>query len=565
MSRREPQRTRAWIWVGLVVVSAWALALRVGALSRLLPVHPEPDASLVWTYRALCGDTTAEATRHFGVYPIFLPAGLAAVGEREVLASAEARATLEDHLAAASAPYVRLRRLGAWLAFLLVPISFFLGRRWLADAWALFAAALLATAMLHVAHASIAKPHAAAATFVWLTLLCALRFQERPSVARALAGAGAGLAAIGTLHTGLFVLPAMVASAWLADPSSRAARWSGWLAPAASLAGGLCFMPGFVSFEPHEIRLGHGHPILFTFLNGRGLGVWTELFWEHDPVLALLAASGGLVLLGALVTRRKALVARDPALVLVAFALPYALLISLDARVVDRYLLPLYPLFALCGALASQALAARVPGRAWPVAFGAALLAFPAWASARFTWLGRQPTTYVQLARWIEAQPDALHSRVLLSLWITPPLCPTPAALAQQLATSSGRSQPWFHYLGGLASLPAHVTQYDLRTLPPELYLRDPPPCEEDVLAELAALQPQWIVLEDTPRVLTFPGAKAIHETVRAHAERVAVFSGYASSYRGPIDYQGARDLALRALDATALGPRLEVYLWHRP
>lgn len=247
-----------------------------------------------------------------------------------------------------------------------------------------------------------------------------------------------------------------------------------------------------------------------------------------------------------------------------AFALPYALLVSLDSRVVERYLLPLYPLFALLGAGALSALHSRLRRDAPMVVCTVALLAFPAWTSARFTWIGRQPSTYDQLARWLEAQPDATRSRVLLSLWITPPLCPTAEALAQQLATSSGRSQPWFRYLGGLSSLPENVSRYDLRTLPPELYQRSPPPGEDEVLAALEALHPSWIVLEDTPRVLTFPGAKAIHATVRAHAERVEVFRGYASSHRGPLDCQGARDLALRTLDATAPGPRLEVYRWPR-
>jgi hypothetical protein len=88
------------------------------------------------------------------------------------------------------------------------------------ESWALLVAAFLATALLHLAHSTMAKAHGAHATPAWLTILCALRQVEAPSLRRLAATTEASALAIGTFHSGLFTLAPLVAAAllWERDP-----------------------------------------------------------------------------------------------------------------------------------------------------------------------------------------------------------------------------------------------------------------------------------------------------------------------------------------------------------
>jgi len=71
----EPARAggSARTWLLLLLVTALSFALRLGAVGRLLPVHPEPDSSLAWVYRSMMGEAIYHPEQHLGVYPDLLP------------------------------------------------------------------------------------------------------------------------------------------------------------------------------------------------------------------------------------------------------------------------------------------------------------------------------------------------------------------------------------------------------------------------------------------------------------------------------------------------------------
>jgi hypothetical protein len=371
--------------------------------------------------------------------------------------------------------------------------------------------------------------------------------------------AAAAVLAMGTLQTGFLLLPPMALAVWLSRPPSTARTLLTWAAVPGALLLGLVFIPGGLHFVREGLVLGQGHAFIFDLLDGSGVWRWPRLVWEQDPVLTTLALAGFVCALRCSRSWLSEPLARRQALVLLAYTLPILVLVCLDRNVRDRYLLPVYPLFAVAAAFAVR----RWTGARRPlwvhVAVSLAVLALPLWIAGRFVWLARRPDTLQQLASWIEAQPDAQAARLLLSPAITPPLLPTAAALEQQLATTSGRAQRWFSYLHGLGEIPACAPGYDLRTIDPRLYNRTSDPAR--FAANLERERPRWIVLEISPRVFTSKGAEPLIELVRQRGKLVARFPGSG----GQINYQGSEPLALRVFSATAFGPPLEVYRWPAP
>lgn len=549
----QRRRSAAWTVALLLLVSAFACAVRLGAIGRLLPVQTEPDDGMVWHTRWLTGEDVYSA---HGVYPTLWSHVLAEVAGPSLPAAQDA--SLDEHLRAASRPWLLMRVLLAVISCLAVPITFLFARRWVEDRWALLAAAFLATALLHVSHSSIAKPHGAHVTLAWLALTIALSLIERPSLWRILAVTAAGVAAVGTLQTGVFLFLPMILAAWFARPANSVERCALWVAPFATVLFGLMFVSCGLNFDAGGVTLGGtGHKIYFSLLDGGGIATWARFLWEQDPAIAVLGAVGLLVAPFSLRGVWRDPPARRRLLVVAAYVLPYLALISMDRHVGDRYLLPLYPVFALLAAGAARAALQRIGSPALQALACAGLLLVPTWIAARFTWIGRQPDTLEQLATWIELQPESRSQKFLISPWIAPPLMPTAEALAQQVATRSGRSQRWIFYLSRLPGLPTSVPTYDLQTIDPQFLNRRKSP--DEVVSYIEQEQPQWIVLERSPRISACPGAETLSAVVGQHGDLVAKFPAEG----GQINYQDVRHLAKRVMTSSAYGPHLEVYRMH--
>lgn len=549
--------------VALVALSVLALGLRIGASTRLLPLCPEPDSSMVWKYRAICGeDTYVPASGYDGVYPNLLPCLLAAMPGCSTLPGAGADAVLEDHLETASAPYHRLRLLAALIAALLPAAVFLVARRFMPDGWALLAAAFQVVCLMHQAHSAIAKGHAPGVTFAWYTLWLVLRQLESPTWGRRIATAAAATAAIGTTQTGLFVLAPAAIRLLVPRPFAREGSWKDALVIPLALLGAAPFLSGGIGLSSEGVTLGHGHTIRFERA-GDGLSLWTQFLWEHDPVLTALGALGFVLALFSIRPAWRDTWRRTQVAVLASYALPYMAILSVYDFMRPRYVLPLHPLVAILAASAVAWMSRRLPLRAGRGALIPLALAFPGWVSARYLWIGIRPDTFEQLGAWIERQPDATSRRIVLSPCLSPPLYPTQDALERQLETTTGRAQEWFYYLGKLDALPADAPHFHLGALDPDLYQKGTRTGREHV-AWLDERNPDWIVLEDSNRIVSSNGLRQWIRTVRKHGELLATFSGEGGRHAGgiPIDYQRVRDLAARVLVADAHGPHIEVYRW---
>lgn len=554
----SPRRVAWW----LLGVTLLALALRLAALDRLLPVHPEPDASLVWVLRAMAGQTVENLALHEDIYPKFV-AQLASLSLWwSPLAPAAPDAPLVEHLAAASAPYLKLRAVAAALGVLAVPLTYLLARSWLSKRGALFAATLLATSLLHVTQSTVSKPHVPAATFIALSLICVLRQTLTPSLFWTLCSTLAALLATSTLQSGLFVLGPLVISAWLLRRAPLAPRLAAWVAPLVVALVGPGALLSKLSLDPSGVTMGSGHVIEYGALNGGGLRAWTRQFFECDPGLALLCAAGLLVGLAALPAALRTPARRASLLLVLAFAAPYAALISLDSRVNERYLLPLYPLAAVLAAGSLAALSERPnAARVWRAA-PIALLALASAAALRFAWIATRPDTFEQLSAWLEQQPQEVERRLNMTPSIAPRLAPTAESVQRQLTTPHGSSQPWFVYLGQLSEPPTGAPAWEMRALPLSLMGRDTTP--EDIVDHFTRRPPGLIVFEHSARALAVPGGARFLQCVRDNSDLLARFSGEDGRWAGgvQIDYQSAPKWASRALRASALGPDLEVYRW---
>ncbi len=562
VGEHAPADARRRIGVALAAVTAAAFALRFAALDRLLPVHPEPDASMVWVLRSMAGETVENLGLHQDVYPSLLPRLASLSLLWAPLEPAPPDASLAEHLAAASAPFVKLRALGAALAALAAPLTFALARSFLGARAALLAALLLATSLLHVAQSSVAKPHAAAATFIALTLVLALRQLRTPTLgAVALTTLGA-LLATSTLQTGLFVLPAMAVSALLLRDVPRRVRLAALAAPVIVATVGPGSLLSRLSFDSEGVTMGTGHVIEFAALNGEGLVAWLRMLWENDPALSLLAFLGGLFALAATARGWRDPARRGAALVVLSFAAPYLLLLALDQRVNDRYLLPLYPVAAVLAAAGVAGVAAKLTSGAGRAAWSTVATVACALPAVCFTWIGCRADTFEQLASWLQAQPADTERRLNLTPSVVPPLFPTQKSVRRQSETSSGASQPWIRYLSRLERTTEFDAAWEMRALPLNLFGRAV--SAEDIVEHFTLRPPGFIVIENSARTSVWPGAEQFLATVRANSDRLATFSAEDGRYSGalPIDYQGAPDLALRAVCANCLGPDLEVYRW---
>jgi hypothetical protein len=187
---------RRWL-VGLAALVVLAAGLRLAGMDRLLPHLQEADANVVQQLeihrRGRAGRDKLPIAYH--AYPTLLARALATLPEAEPDPRAPAGERLATSLAAASADFVRTRTAVAWLALLLVPLTWLLARRFLGGGPALLAAALVALSPLHLLFSQQARPHGAHASFALLAVVLALCMRARPGVASYLAaGAAAGLA-----------------------------------------------------------------------------------------------------------------------------------------------------------------------------------------------------------------------------------------------------------------------------------------------------------------------------------------------------------------------------------
>lgn len=487
--------SRAAVVAGVVLLTAAGLAVRLHGIGFMLPHVLEPDGGVIMRQVMLMHSDvpTPEFETNWSAYPHFVARFIALWPDAEKwrLASND----LAGHLRAASAPLLQARIGVALLSVLLVPGTWLLARRFLSRGAAFFAAASMSTSLFAVWFAQECRPHGPAAAMALLAVLAALRLRERPSVAAyVLAGIAAG-AAIGTLQSGVAVMfPLLAAHVLRRRERPGQGRWHIAIALLLAAAVACAFYPFLLkpttstnmpvlSYTGPTLEF-FGHSIFLEMFNGSGFAIVLATLWSFETVASLLALFGLVAWLrnGEKKLSRAYGRAHPDLVVVLAYVVPYFIVIGLYERTYERFALQLLPFVMVLAAFGA------VRGGDWlrakhvsRVAIGAAaavLLALPAFGTLRLVHLRAEPDSGTMVARWIEEHVEPGEERVLVVPFLDFPLWRTEETLVEEAYL--GWTSPWQIYQTKLVGHPVEGRRYDLRYWPftkkaiRELALADP-------------------------------------------------------------------------------------------
>jgi len=544
----------------LLLVLALAAVLRLSGLDRELPHAPEPDSYLVLQTEILRegrAPDMKQSEKGFYAYPLTLASGLALLPEAEAGASA----SLEEHLAAAGADALRGRTLVALLSLLLVPGTWFLARRFTTPLGALVAAALVALSLLHLEFSQQARHHAPHASFALLTVLSALQLRARPDWVRYLVASALALLALGMLHSGWFaLLPIAAAHVLRSKGNERAPNWAVAAPTLACVFAWFALYPGVDGKLDASASVSEGgHTLYWRDLDFSGFAKSARLLFDYDPGLAVLAALGLLMLLVHArglwhdASRER----RGDALVVLAYALPYALALGIYKETVDRMLLPLVPFLATLAGLAVVGVANLLPARSH-VLVAAVALAVPTLGAVRYANVRDERDTFEQCADWLVV--NAGEGRVLVSGRFNLPLAGDAHALERVKDDHSSRQRRWMRYQLEHGPLPQ---ARDVLAMPGKLFAgADPEKSKARLERFLDEERPAWVVVDVSKYMRVNPLMLELREWAVRNGSLAASFAGEPEerAMEPALDYQDVPHLFARLLDAQAFGPTLEVY-----
>lgn len=482
-------RGSAWVLLAVLALTLAAFASRRVGIDFLLPERMEGDGGVLVRQVELLDEHASAEARAADACWGYYPHVVARVTEACTRASAavpHADAPLAEHLAAASAAHVRVRSVVVVFAALLAPLTWLLARRFLARGPALVACAFVAVSPLLVVVGQEARPHAPAAALALVAVLAALHLRSAPGWGAYLVAGTAAALALGTLQSGAAVLLPLAAAHLLRERDGRAsfARTIGHVCCLAlPLALALVFLyPQFGAPASGESATEFGlrddgnfqffsHTVFLDQFDGRGFVNLAHVLASFEPLLALLALGGVITWL---LARRG--VSRDT-LVVLAYVVPYTLVIGLYARTYERFVVQLLPYAACAAAYGLGRLAALTPResgavqvasrshttrRACAALLACAALALPAWVSAATLALRAGPATTDELARRLSEL--RVTERIACVPFVDLPLARTPEAVAD--LNSIGWQSPWMGYQRQHAEELPVAPRFDLRTLP---------------------------------------------------------------------------------------------------
>jgi hypothetical protein len=531
----------------LCLLVAGALGLRLAATERLLPEFREPDAFETLEMQYQQGDPAMVKHIVFHErYPWLLAWTLALAPP----VRAESAQTQTQHLEQAAIPYVRVRAAVAVLATLQVLLTFFLARRFLSDRDSLIAALLVGTSLLHMLFSVQARPHGAHAGLALLALVAALRLMEQPGAWRAVLAVLASSCAIATLQLGYSTIPPLFLAALLARVAVLVAQ---------------LWYTNRPYIDAQGLHLasaqGGGHTLFLSQMDFLGSLRGARMFFEHDPLFAVLAAAG---LAGALIAAWPRLRAADAllrthCLIAAGFALPYLAVITIQGEVYERFLMPLLPFLALLGAWAfgvAHDLARRLAPLVVLILLGPCLI-----GALRFTRIALADNGYEQAATWLSANvPDG--ARIVHTPDLTIPLLHTAESLEAQLADGASANMPWITYSATIPSIPVGERLYDVRPFPAKLSLPHQGFDREGMREWLKESRADFLVLEISQRNARRPILGSLEQAAQDLGELVFVSRGAGPGLvgQGSLDYQAIEEHALRQLDQNCAGPLLRIY-----
>ena len=567
------------IALALLVLTA---ALRFRGLDYLLPLVVEPDAHIAVQVGLIEeGAPDLHLNRNYGSYPhlvawtTMLLSDPLPEGEPE-----SGGASLEAQLEAAKRSVLRVREAVALLSILILPATWLVARAYLSSGWSLVAATLAATSLLAVHFGAQARPHGAAVGLTTLALWCCIRVRRRGDLAAyVLASIVAGLA-LGCLQSGIALGFPFLAAHLLAARGQPWKRHLRLLVPLAGLAlAVLAFYPFLLAggdsvatgagLEQSRLTQG-GHTVMLRKFNGRGFPLLLSALWSWEPALfaGSLAALAGWGWDRLRRAGRWTQVEWGDHLVVLAYVVPYALVIGLYQRSYERFLLPLIPLVAIF-VTAWVRRVASVPGpAAWrSVAYAGVFLVVPCAIAWRLTEVRQAPSTIEEAGAWVEEHVRP-GERVLLTSPIVLPLYKT---LASDAADKRGRSKRgmgslgWFGYQVWVLAEARGEPRYELTWMP-----LDGGALLEDMAARpeeyVDALSGEYVVAEVFEGRI-HPALGRVHAVMSERFESQTRLTPDRSDGVSelPIIYQDATHAVLphfawRVLQARAMGPVIEIF-----
>jgi 4-amino-4-deoxy-L-arabinose transferase-like glycosyltransferase len=631
-------RTSRRYGLAVLALTLVALLLRLWTLDFALPFAQEPDPHILGQVELLSKDTVGERDVFYSsIYPHLLARTAMLFGDVTRAPAGLESMSLEEHLAAASRLHIRVREIIAWFSVLIVPATWWLARSFFERKWALFAAALAATSTLSLQFGQMARPHAAVAPLIVLSVAACVRLRRRGDTASFwIAGAAAALA-MATLQNATVALLALIAAYLLREGAVgwrrlfdarllipfallAAALWFFWPylfvetpADAAATSGSPDSQPDVglvvrlslalilvalgvlgVAFEAlHEprrprVRLAAwaaaavGATIVWSVhtrtlhvgwqtielsqFAGQGFPTLFTTFWYYEP-LALALAMCGVI---AWITHKSepapgGIARRKDLLVVLSFALVYALVIGLYERNQQRFALPLVPFVACLAACGLRALWTNTSrntfGRAFAAFVTVVALAIPALACIGYSRMRTRPQTLEQLAQWLRANIDPAWQRVALHLNYDVPL----ARRHDDLFKQDGGARkvnlsPWQGYQERWLDAVWKGERFDIASLFEER--------NQKVLASIVANPDEYVRSLDVD-VVVIPGGegpsanpvtKAVRDSLARTAELVLTLPREARPPTSGLEGLDTPHFTAFVLSAESFGPQLEVY-----
>lgn len=421
----------------MLVLTLSALGMRLATIDFGLPNDQESDVHIFRQVHLLqLEELTPELLKEASIYPHMLARIILLFEDPLAPPTNPDGMSLAEHLARAGGLHVLTRSIVAVFSVLLIPATWLLARRVFGQGWALFATALVALSLLNLDYGQQARPHSFAAPFTAFAVAAAIRVRHRSDLSSwALYGLSAGLA-IAALQNGIAVLIPIAAAFFLREPEGRR-----WLEPRALVALGIIavfvrvFWPfAFVGSDGAETGIEGGtirvsdQTMAFSEFTGEGFPTVLMTVWYYESVTFALALLGVAVWLVSLARRTGDGVpgrGKD-VLVMLAYALPYFLVIGMHERAQQRFVVQLLPYLAL---LATYGLRGALlwlgqggPGSGMvPRLAAVAALTVPLAASLSHMSVRARGTTLDEAGRWVEEHVGA-DERVGIHLSFDVPL-----------------------------------------------------------------------------------------------------------------------------------------------
>lgn len=557
----------------LALLTAWTLGVRMLGIGFGVPCMKEADTFIV-EHVCMLREGSVRFDRALSAcqYPSFL-AHVTAPMSNHIGAPSGDEHTLREHLDSAASPWVELRRVVALFSILIVPGTFFVARRFVSPAWALFAAALVSFSLLHVFFAEEARAHGAVIAFSSLAVACALWLWRSPTWPAYLATTIAAALSVSCLHNGIAVLVPIA----VAQLVRRDRRWWDWRIVLPFGVSAVCFYVFYwYYFDADAQRAMAGDDATLWVLrdlpfDGSGFARMGRTLWFYEPLLLVFVAVAAIAvsLRFRPANAGDAKCERADLAIVLSYVIPYVLLVGLYQQTYERFMLLLLPYLATFAAWGlsriARALASSSARRAF-VAACVAALALPAFASTKMAWMRSRPSTLDDTAAWIA---ENVREPAKQPLYVLPPLDFPFLRTLESLRSPPGKAiffTPWAKYQNKLDDAKRTAPLYRMYWLGAKKLEFPVLDTDELVTAYLHSYGPGIFIVSTVDENQSAERRRVV-DALRAHGvllQRISPDSDPQLTdhqlWDQDVEAAGWPHVTWRVLRARAVGPVIEIY-----